>query len=63
MSINLTFGKGLIPMLQTKNRFMVLWGLGWFLVLTHKEQTYTVYKVQLLTKIWNVCVVAMIDLL
>lgn len=50
-------------MLQTKNPFMGLLGLGWFLVLKHKEQTFTVYKVQLVTKIWNVCIVPMIDLL
>lgn len=30
---------------------------------THEEQTYTMYKVQLLTKIGNVCTVAVIDLL
>lgn len=33
------------------------------LLLRHKEQTYTVYKVHSITKIWNVCIVAMLNLL
>ena len=41
---------------------MVLWGLGWFLAFKDKKRTSTLYKVQLLTEIWNVWGGAVMDL-